>query len=335
MNRAAFRAYIEQVLVPTLGRGDTVIMDNLPAHKDADVRRAIEASGAVLRHLPPYSPDFNPIENAFAKLKALLRKAATRTMAQLWNTIRDTLPQFTATSAQTTSPPQGMSQSDRICSRCTRQNSISAEQNQDTRCPCYRQQDRLAPRDLKRLDQPVRQEHDRGPGTGDHQPPRQAWSLQTRFESGKPYSCDQGNSRSSGRTTPQHDVAEYVLHDLEHGPRWLVVGASVGSVDRELDQERHRPDLESCNSACGKGDRCCDHANAGGQDQVRQATPRANQQSWQYENMNPAKGQGGCAPGVLGKRGYQPKRRPGSDIKTGRDDEPDNRHCMIIPAWAD
>ena len=71
-------------------------MDNLPAHKGADVRRAIEAAGAVLRYLPPYSPDFNPIENAFAKLKALLRKAATQTIDDLWNTIRDTLPQFTA-----------------------------------------------------------------------------------------------------------------------------------------------------------------------------------------------------------------------------------------------
>ena len=96
MNRAAFQAYIEQVLVPTLGRGDTVIMDNLPANKGVDVRRAIEAAGATLRYLPPYSPDFNPIENAFAKLKALLRKAAARTMDELWDTIRDTLPQFTA-----------------------------------------------------------------------------------------------------------------------------------------------------------------------------------------------------------------------------------------------
>ena len=96
MNRAAFQAYIEQVLAPTLGRGDTVIMDNLPAHKGADVRRAIEAAGAVLRYLPPYSPDFNPIESAFAKLKSLLRKAAARTMDELWDAIRDLLPQFTA-----------------------------------------------------------------------------------------------------------------------------------------------------------------------------------------------------------------------------------------------
>ena len=96
MNRAAFQAYIEQVLVPTLDRGDTVVMDNLPAHRGVDVRRAIEAAGATLLYLPPYSPDFNPIENAFAKLKALLRKAAARTMDELWDTIRDALPQFTA-----------------------------------------------------------------------------------------------------------------------------------------------------------------------------------------------------------------------------------------------
>ena len=95
MNRAAFQAYIEQVLVPTLHRGDTVILDNLPAHKGADVRRAVEAAGATLRYLPPYSPDFNPIENAFSKLKAGLRKAAARTIDGLWDAIRDALPTIT------------------------------------------------------------------------------------------------------------------------------------------------------------------------------------------------------------------------------------------------
>ena len=95
MNGNAFLAYIEQVLVPTLGPDDLVIMDNLPAHRRAGVRVAIEAAGARLRFLPPYSPDFNPIENAFAKLKALLRKAATRTIDDLWNAIRDALPRFT------------------------------------------------------------------------------------------------------------------------------------------------------------------------------------------------------------------------------------------------
>ncbi len=96
MNRVTFQAYIEQVLVPTLHPGDTVIMDNLHAHEGADVRRVIEAAGARLRYLPPYSPDFNPIENAFSKLKAFLRKAAARTIDELWDVIRDALPCFTA-----------------------------------------------------------------------------------------------------------------------------------------------------------------------------------------------------------------------------------------------
>lgn len=97
MNGAAFLAYVEQVLVPTLRPDDLVIMDNLPAHKRRDVRTMIEAVGARLRYLPAYSPDFNPIENAFAKLKALLRKAAARTLDDLWSAIRDALPQFTPT----------------------------------------------------------------------------------------------------------------------------------------------------------------------------------------------------------------------------------------------
>jgi transposase len=91
----AFLAYVQQVLAPTLDANKTVIMDNLPAHKVAGVRDAIEATGARLRLLPPYSPDFNPIENAFAKLKAIMRKPAARTIANLWDAIRDALPQFT------------------------------------------------------------------------------------------------------------------------------------------------------------------------------------------------------------------------------------------------
>jgi len=87
MNGAWFLAYVEQVLVPTLNPGDIVIMDNLPAHKGAAVRAAIEAIGAALMLLPPYSPDLNPIENAFSKLKAMLRKAAARTIDQLWDAI--------------------------------------------------------------------------------------------------------------------------------------------------------------------------------------------------------------------------------------------------------
>jgi transposase len=95
MNAAAFLAYVEQVLVPTLTAGDVVVMDNLPAHKPAGVRHAIEATGARLLYLPPYSPDFNPIEMAFAKLKAMLKKAAARTVNDLWTAIANSLPSFT------------------------------------------------------------------------------------------------------------------------------------------------------------------------------------------------------------------------------------------------
>lgn len=87
MTGAAFLAYVEQVLAPTLRPGDVVVMDNLPAHKPIAIREAIEATGAVLLFLPPYSPDFNPIELAFAKIKALLKKAAARTLPALWNAI--------------------------------------------------------------------------------------------------------------------------------------------------------------------------------------------------------------------------------------------------------
>lgn len=95
MNGEAFKAYIEQVLVPTLLPGDIVVMDNLAAHKNAIIRQLIEAVGAELLYLPPYSPDFNPIENAFAKLKAILRKAAARTLDDLWDAIATALPAFT------------------------------------------------------------------------------------------------------------------------------------------------------------------------------------------------------------------------------------------------
>ncbi len=94
MNGAAFLAYVEQVLVPTLVPGDLVIMDNLPAHKVTGVKEAIEAAGATRVFLSPYSPDFNPIEQAFAKLKALLRKAATRTVDDLWQAIAETIELF-------------------------------------------------------------------------------------------------------------------------------------------------------------------------------------------------------------------------------------------------
>jgi len=94
MNRAAFLAYVEQVLVPTLKPGDLVIMDNLSAHKGEEVRKAIEAVGAKRILLPPYSPDFNPIEQVFAKLKAFLRKAAARTQEELWQAVANALQLF-------------------------------------------------------------------------------------------------------------------------------------------------------------------------------------------------------------------------------------------------
>jgi transposase len=94
MNAAAFEAYMEQFLVPTLAPGDIVVMDNLASHKRPKVRELIEAAGARLLFLPPYSPDFNPIEMLFAKLKALLRKAAERTVESLWRTIGQCLESF-------------------------------------------------------------------------------------------------------------------------------------------------------------------------------------------------------------------------------------------------
>ena len=90
-----FEAYVRHVLIPTLRSGDVVVMDNLSSHKRASVREMIEAVGARLLFLPPYSPDFNPIEMAFAKLKALLRKAAMRTVDALWNAIGNLVDCFT------------------------------------------------------------------------------------------------------------------------------------------------------------------------------------------------------------------------------------------------
>jgi transposase len=96
MDGSAFTAWVKEALVPTLRPGDIVVMDNLPAHKRAEVGRAIAAAGAHLLYLPPYSPDLNPIEMAFAKLKALLRKAAARSLEALWTAIADALSTFTA-----------------------------------------------------------------------------------------------------------------------------------------------------------------------------------------------------------------------------------------------
>ena len=94
MNGDAFLAYIEQFLAPALVKGDVVIMDNLPAHKVTGVRKAIENVGATLVYLPPYSPDFNPIEMAFSKFKAILIKAAARTIPELWGVIGEAIDQF-------------------------------------------------------------------------------------------------------------------------------------------------------------------------------------------------------------------------------------------------
>lgn len=95
INGASFLAYIEQMLCPTLQSGDIVICDNLASHKVSGVREAIEARGASLLYLPPYSPDLNPIELAFSKLKRLLRSAAERTVDALWSAIGRLIHHFT------------------------------------------------------------------------------------------------------------------------------------------------------------------------------------------------------------------------------------------------
>jgi transposase len=97
VNGELFQAYVEQVLVPDLRPADIVIMHNLGSHKGAGVRSAIEAAGAFLLYPPPYSPDFNPIENALSKLKATLRKAGARTVDTLWAVIGQIINTFTPT----------------------------------------------------------------------------------------------------------------------------------------------------------------------------------------------------------------------------------------------
>jgi transposase len=100
MNSDCFKAYVNQFLVPALKPGDIVVMDNLSAHKSQDIRSAIEAAGAELRYLPPYSPDLNPIEQAFSKLKAHLRKHKERSIEALWNRIGSLLNSFTPAECQ-------------------------------------------------------------------------------------------------------------------------------------------------------------------------------------------------------------------------------------------
>lgn len=112
MNGPAFLAYAEQVLAPELRPGDVVVMDvvvmdNLPAHKISGVRDAIEKVGARLLFRPPYSPDFNPIEMAFSKLKALLRKVAARTVDDLWSAVADCLSAFTPEECRNYFEPAG------------------------------------------------------------------------------------------------------------------------------------------------------------------------------------------------------------------------------------
>jgi transposase len=94
INGMSFLEYVRQALVPTLNAGDIVILDNLSSHKVAGVKEAIEAVGASIRYLPPYSPDLNPIENAFSKLKSMLRSAGARTVTDLWKTIGDAISAF-------------------------------------------------------------------------------------------------------------------------------------------------------------------------------------------------------------------------------------------------
>lgn len=100
MNGAVFRAFVEQVLAPTLSAGDVVVMDNLKAHKVDGIREAIEAKGARLLYLPPYSPDFSPIEQCWSKVKTWLKKARARTVEALDQAIMDALAQVTSSDAR-------------------------------------------------------------------------------------------------------------------------------------------------------------------------------------------------------------------------------------------
>ena len=94
LNGELFLAYVQQQLIPTLSPGDIVVLDNLSSHHRSGVREAIEAAGCTLAHLPPYSPDLNPIEQLFSKLKSLLRKHAERTLESLWSRIGQLVTEF-------------------------------------------------------------------------------------------------------------------------------------------------------------------------------------------------------------------------------------------------
>ncbi len=113
INGAAFLAYTEQFLAPVLTPGDIVVLDNLSSHKVSGVREAIEAAGARLLYLPPYSPDLNPIELAFSKFKRLLRDAAERGVEELWQTIGRLLNRFSPTECANYIRHCGFAQSER------------------------------------------------------------------------------------------------------------------------------------------------------------------------------------------------------------------------------
>ena len=100
MHGAAFLAYVDHVLAPSLKPGDIVVMDNLPAHRGAAVREAIQTAGAELRFLPPYSPDLNPIEMAFSKFKACLKRRAARTLGELEEAIAQAIDTYTPNECQ-------------------------------------------------------------------------------------------------------------------------------------------------------------------------------------------------------------------------------------------
>jgi transposase len=104
INGELFLAYVEQMLAPTLSPGEIVVLDNLSSHKVKGVREAVEARGATMLYLPPYSPDLNPIEQAFAKLKRLLRTAAARTARRCGTSSAKASANFRSLSAPTTSP---------------------------------------------------------------------------------------------------------------------------------------------------------------------------------------------------------------------------------------
>ena len=135
INGESFLAYVEQVLVPTLKPGDIVIIDNLGSHKGKAVRRAIRAAGAKLFFLPPYSPDLNPIEQVFAKLKTLLRKAAERTVEATWRRIGSLLDCFTPRNAPTTSETQDMLQHEAIMLKVHRPSASRRRREEAARRP--------------------------------------------------------------------------------------------------------------------------------------------------------------------------------------------------------